>query len=83
VPIFPKWKDYKNQKNLFKFYIEKVAVSDWTLAYEWVANATNSIVLCWLLNLLFSVKLWYGHNCCSCEKGMCGNDEERCSPAAI
>jgi hypothetical protein len=28
VPIFPKWKDYKNQKNLFKFYIEKVAVSD-------------------------------------------------------
>jgi hypothetical protein len=28
VPISPKWKDYKDQTNLFRFYIKKVAVSD-------------------------------------------------------
>ena len=27
VPIFPKWKDYKDKKNLLKFYIKKVGLS--------------------------------------------------------
>ena len=27
VPIFPHWKDYKNQHGLFKFFIGKVGVS--------------------------------------------------------
>lgn len=27
VPIFPRWKDYKNQDNLIKAYIERVGVS--------------------------------------------------------
>lgn len=27
VPIFPKWKDYKDNKKLLRFYINKVGVS--------------------------------------------------------
>jgi len=27
VPIFPKWKDYKNLKGLFRFFLDKIAVS--------------------------------------------------------
>jgi hypothetical protein len=54
VPISPKWKDYKDQTNLFRFYIKKVAVSDWTLGYQWVANAANTIVLHGLMIVLFS-----------------------------
>jgi hypothetical protein len=33
VPIFPHWKDYKKQHGLLRFYINKVAVSVFTLGF--------------------------------------------------